>query len=50
MLTDILTKAMHRSAFNRLRGKIIGDVMQFIESDLLVSYAYCQALCNRLTT
>ena len=50
MLADILTKVMHRPAFNRLRGKIIGDVMQFIESDLLVSYAYCQALCNRLTT
>ena len=50
ILEDILTKAMHRPAFNRLRGKIIGDVMQFIESDLLVSYAYCQALCNRLTT
>ena len=49
MLADILTKALHKPAFQRLRDKIIGDVMQFISNDLLVSIAYCRTIYDSLT-
>ena len=48
MLADIMTKIMHKPTFERLRNKIIGDVMQFLQSDLLTSIAYCQSTYNNL--
>lgn len=48
MLADIMTKVMHRPIFQKLRNKIIGDVIQFIQGDLLVSVAYCRSIYNNL--
>ena len=48
MLTDMMTKAMHKPIFERLRNKIIADVMTFINGDLLISLAYCKSIYNNL--
>ena len=48
MLTDILTKVMYKPTFQRLRDKIVGDVMKYIQGDMLVSIAYCRQVYNSL--
>ena len=51
MLADILTKAMPRSTFQRLRTRIIGDVLSFLGSDeLLVSAHYCRTIYQNLAS
>ena len=49
MLADVLTKVMPRPAFLRLRDKIVGDVMEFIRDDFLLSVGYCREIYNTLT-
>ena len=49
MLADILTKAMQKPQFERLRNKIICDVTKFIGNDLLTTTAYCQVVYQSLT-
>ena len=49
MLADVLTKAMSRPVFLRLRDKIVGDVMAFIRDDFLLSVGYCREVYNALT-
>ena len=49
MLADIMTKIMHRPIFQRLRSKIIGDVLKFIGNDLLVSMAICSNAYSSFT-
>ena len=44
MLADIMTKVMPRPTFHKLRNKIIGDVMKFIQGDFLVSITYCRSI------
>lgn len=48
ILTDILTKIMHKPTFQRLRSKIISDVFEYLKPDLLLSLSYCQAMYNSL--
>ena len=48
MLADIMTKIMHKPTFERLRGKIISDVFEYLTPDLLLSVSYCQAVYNSL--
>ena len=48
MLADIMTKIMPRPTFVKLRNKIIGDVMEFLQGDLLVSIAYCRSIYDNL--
>ena len=50
MLADIMTKSMNKAIFERLRNKIIGDVMAFIHGDLLVSIAYCRSIYRSITS
>ena len=49
MLDDIITKAMYRPMFQGLRNKIIGDVLKFIDNNLLVTLAYCRSIYDRIT-
>ena len=48
MLADILTKSMHKPIFEGLRDKIIGNVIEFLDKDLLVSASYCRCMYNSL--
>ena len=49
MLADLLTKVMPRPLFTQLRNKIVGDVMEFIKDDFLLSVGYCREIFNALT-
>ena len=48
MLADILTKALPRPQYQRLRTQIMTDVLSYIEGDFLVQAAYCKAILNSL--
>ena len=48
MLADIMTKAMHKPIFESLRDRIIGDVLSFLNTDLLVSVQYCKSVYTHL--
>ena len=49
MLADILTKALPRPQHARLRNKVMTDVLQFLDMDLLTQVAYCKAMLASLT-
>ena len=48
MLADLMMKIMSRPIFEGLRDRIIGDVMEYIGKDLIVSASYCRAVFNSL--
>ena len=49
MLADLLTTVMPKPLFTQLRNKIVGDVMEFIKDDFLLSVGYCREIFNALT-
>ena len=49
MLADILTKAIPRPQYAKLRQQVMTDVLSYIGKDLLVQVAYCKAMLDALT-
>ena len=49
MLADILTKAIPRPQHDRLRQRVMTDVLSYIGGDLLVQVAYCKTMLDALT-
>ena len=49
MLADILTKAIPRPQYQRLRNQVMADVLQYIQGDMLTQVAYCKAMLDSLT-
>ena len=49
MLADILTKAIPRPQYQRLREQVMTDVLSYIGGDLLVQVAYCKTMLDALT-
>ena len=43
-----MTKIMDGSEFRRLCDKIINDVSEFIEDDIIASISYCRSIYNKL--